>query len=74
MSVVQHDGQRHATILRRHAPTVIEVHALVVRLRPEAARRDVPVRRLITDLISVIADQPSLISAVLDDSGDLHGA
>jgi hypothetical protein len=27
----------------RHAPTVIEVdHALVVRLRPEAARRDLP--------------------------------
>jgi hypothetical protein len=54
-------------------PLVIELdHALVVRLRPKAARRDVPVVRLIHDLLDVIAaDQ--LTGAILDD-GDLPGA
>ena len=50
----------------RHARTVIEVdHALVVRLRPEAARRDVPVVRLIHDLLDVIV-RDGLTGAVLD--------
>jgi hypothetical protein len=41
-------------------------HAPVVRLRPEAARRDVPVARLIRDMLDVIAaDQ--LTTAILDD-------
>ena len=53
-------------------------HALVVRLRPEAARRDVPVVRLIHDLLDVIA-RDGLTAAVLDadsvpdDDGDLLG-
>jgi hypothetical protein len=60
---------------------VIELdHALVVRLRPKAARRDVPVVRLIHDLLDVIAaDQ--LTGAILDDgegsappSGKVAGA
>jgi hypothetical protein len=45
---------------------------LVLRLRPEAARRDVPVTRLIHDLLDVIvADR--LTTAILDD-GDLPSA
>jgi hypothetical protein len=37
-----------------------------VALRPEAARRDVPVTRLVHDLLSVIATD-HLTTAVLDD-------
>ena len=53
-------------------------HALVVRLRPEAARRDVPVARLIHDLLDTIA-RDGLTAAALDadsvpDEGDLPGA
>ena len=49
-----------------HPPTVVEVdHALVVRLRPEAARRDMPVVRLIHDLLDTIA-RDGLTAAVLD--------
>jgi hypothetical protein len=66
MRVVQHNRQRHAIVLRRHAPTVIEVHALVVRLRPEARRRDMPLARLVRDLLDRIADD-QLVDAVLDD-------
>ena len=52
---------------RANDATMIEVdHALVTRLRPEAARRDVPVNRLLHDLLDVIAaDQ--LTTAILDD-------
>jgi hypothetical protein len=58
---------------------MVEVdHALVVRLRPEAARRDVPVVRLIHDLLDTIA-RDGLTAAVLDantvpDGRDLPGA
>jgi hypothetical protein len=46
-------------------------HALVVRLRPEARRRDVPVVRLIRDLLDAIEEDPALAGAILDDgSGD----
>ena len=39
-----------------HPPTMVALdHALVVRLRPEAARRDVPIVRLIHDLLDTIA-------------------
>jgi hypothetical protein len=45
---------------------------LIVRLRHEAARRDVPVGRLIRDLLdTIVHDQ--LMAAILDD-GDLPGA
>jgi hypothetical protein len=64
---------------RCHPPMLVEVdHALVVRLRPEAARRDVPVVRLIHDLLDTIV-RDGLTTAVLDadtalDDGDLPGA
>ena len=62
-----------------HPPTMVALdHALVVRLRLEAARRDVPVVRLIYDLLDTIA-RDGLTGAVLDadtvpDDGDLPGA
>jgi hypothetical protein len=38
--------------------TMVEIdHGLVVRLRPEAARRDMPVTSLIHDLLDVIANR-----------------
>jgi hypothetical protein len=51
----------------RPAVVTIEVeHAVVARLRVEAARREVPVKSLIRDLLDVIAaDQ--LTGAILDD-------
>jgi hypothetical protein len=60
-------------------PTLVAVdHALIVKLRPEARRRDVPVTRLICDLLDTIA-RDGLTAAVLDadtvsDDGDLPGA
>jgi hypothetical protein len=52
----------------RHAPMVVEVdHASVVRLRPEARRRDVPLKRLVTDLLDRVGEEPGLIGAILDD-------
>jgi hypothetical protein len=43
---------------------VIEVHVLVVRLRPEARRRDVPVVRLVRDLqTDAAANRPAPTSA-----------
>jgi hypothetical protein len=51
------------------APNTIEVsidREVIVRLRPEAARRDTSVPQLITNLLNVIAaDQ--LTTAILDD-------
>jgi hypothetical protein len=77
------DGGHHATAAYRHEPdlvkadppTAIEVnHVLVVRLRPEAPRHDVPVVRLINDLLDTIV-RDGLTAAVLDadtvpDDGD----
>ena len=60
-------------------PTVVEIdHALIVKLRPEARRRDAPVTRLICDLLDTIA-RDGLTGAVLDadaapDEGDPPGA
>jgi hypothetical protein len=57
---------------RDHQPPTLTVEVgrdLVLRLRPEAARRDVPLKRLITDLLDRIVDD-QLASAILD-SGDL---
>jgi hypothetical protein len=56
-----------------HPPLTIEVsHDLVLVYRKEAARRDVPVTRLITDLLDcIVVDQ--LTTAILDDDGDLGG-
>jgi hypothetical protein len=34
---------------------------------PEARRRDVPVARLIRDVLDVLREQPSLVAAILDD-------
>jgi hypothetical protein len=48
-------------------PALVEVdHDLVVRLRPEAARREVSVNRLIRDLLDIIVDD-KLTTAILDD-------
>jgi hypothetical protein len=57
---------------REHRPPMtVEVgHDLVLRLRPIAARRDVPLKRLITDLLDRIVDD-QLAGAILDhDGGD----
>jgi hypothetical protein len=41
--------------------------ATLQRLRSEARARDVSVARLIANLVQVLADEPSLVGAVLDD-------
>jgi predicted DNA-binding ribbon-helix-helix protein len=41
-------------------------HAIVVSLRPEARRRDVPVARLVRDLLDAVGAEPNLASAILD--------
>jgi hypothetical protein len=50
-----------------HPPLTVEVsHDLVLAYRKEVARRDVPVARLITDLLDrIVVDQ--LTTAILDD-------
>jgi hypothetical protein len=45
-------------------------HALVVRLRSEARRRDVPVVRLIRDVLDALGEEPGLAGAILDDGRD----
>jgi hypothetical protein len=47
-------------------------HGLVTQFRVEAARRDMPVKRLLHDLLDTIAAD-HLTAAILDD-GDLPGA
>ena len=48
-----------------HPPLTVEIgHAVVVALRPEARRRDVPIRRLISDLLSAVGEDPSLVEAI----------
>jgi hypothetical protein len=47
--------------------TVEVGHDLVVRLRPIAARRDVPLARLIRDVLDRVGDEPGLVAAILDD-------
>jgi hypothetical protein len=50
-----------------HPPTVIELdHHIVLCLRPVARRRDVPLKRLVTDLLDVIGEEPGLVGAILD--------
>jgi hypothetical protein len=39
----------------------------VVSLRPEARRRDVPVARLVRDLLDRVGEEPTLVGAILDD-------
>jgi hypothetical protein len=58
---------------REHRPPMtIEVdHTVVVSLRPEARRRDVPVARLVRDLLDRVGEEPALVGAILDD-GDLR--
>jgi hypothetical protein len=57
----------------QHKMVSIEIeHAIIVCFRREAQRRDVPVTRLIHDLLDVIAHD-RLVDAVLDDRGDLGG-
>ena len=62
-----------STARERHPPMVVEVdHALVVRLRPQAAAREVTVQRLVLDLIDVIV-RDGLTAAVLDaDDSKVH--
>jgi hypothetical protein len=40
---------------------------VVVLLRPEARRRDVPVVRLIRDVLDRVGQEPGLVTAILDD-------
>jgi hypothetical protein len=44
-------------------------HALAVRLRKAAAARDMPLARLAHDVLTVLGEEPTLITAVLDDDG-----
>ena len=51
----------------RHAPMVVEVdHAIVVSFRPVARQLDVPVVRLIRDLLDAVGEEPDLVGAILD--------
>jgi hypothetical protein len=43
---------------------------IATRLRPEAARRATTVPRLILELLEVIAAEPALVTAVLDDQSE----
>jgi hypothetical protein len=52
------------------APLLLEVeHGLVTQFRVEAARRDMPVKRLLHDLLDTIASD-HLTGAILDRDGD----
>jgi hypothetical protein len=52
----------------QHPPLKMEVaHDIVVGLRRAAAARDVPVARLINNLLDVIVEEPNLVGAILDD-------
>jgi hypothetical protein len=42
-------------------------HALVARLRPLAARRDLPIRGFIREVLDAVGEEPSLAAAILDD-------
>jgi hypothetical protein len=57
---------------REHRPPMtVEVdHSVVVQLRPEARRRDVPVARLVRDLLDRVGAEPGLVGAILDDGRD----
>ena len=49
------------------SPALVEIeHDLITRLRPEAARREVSIDRLIRDLLHIIVDD-KLTTAILDD-------
>jgi hypothetical protein len=53
---------------RARSPAHSQVsHDLVVRLRPEARRRDVPLKRLVRDLLDAVGEEPGLAAAILDD-------
>jgi hypothetical protein len=55
------------TQAQTRAPAKIEIeHDLITRFRPEAARREVSVDRLIRDLLDIIVDD-KLTTAILDD-------
>jgi hypothetical protein len=55
-----------ANALRPFVTLEIE-RTVVARLRREAARRDLPVKALVRDLLEVIAED-QLVNAVLDDA------
>jgi hypothetical protein len=52
---------------RRPSLTVEVEHELVLVFRREAAKRDIPVTHLIHRLLGVIGEEPSLVTAILDD-------
>ena len=55
-------------------PVVIEVaYDLIVRLRPEARRRDMAVTALINDVLLILGEEPNLVGAILDDSDPGRG-
>jgi hypothetical protein len=61
-------------IRERRPPMTIEVaYDLVVRLRPLAARRDVPLARFVRDVLDALSEEPGLVGAILDDGADLGG-
>ncbi len=56
-----------------HHPTLIEIdHAVVLRLRPEAARRGITVSQLARDLLDRIADDDLTPAVMLDLVGRLE--
>jgi hypothetical protein len=61
------DAPRTAPRAALRDTVTVEISIAVIRaLRPQAARRDVSVQRLISDVIEVVAAD-GLVSAVLDD-------
>ena len=59
------DGCRGSTVRQRGLPSTTLDHALILALRPEAARRGTTVLRLIHDLLDTIAAD-KLTAAILD--------
>jgi hypothetical protein len=57
---------------REHRPPMqLELaHDIVLRLRPLAAKRDLPLARFVCDLLDAVGEEPSLAAAILND-GDL---
>ena len=59
---------------REHRPPMtVEVgHDIVLRLRPLAAKRDMPLARFVCDLLDAVGEEPSLAAAKLND-GEMPG-
>ena len=53
--------------------TIEVAYDLVVRLRPLAAQRDVPLARFVRDVLDALSEEPGLVGAILDHGAGLGG-